>query len=218
MKTIAMNEVLKGKIETCYLDVFEKNLIEELADVGYYQKINKGELLIDIDDELTHVPMILSGVVKIIRRDANGDEIVLYYLEQSHTCAISFVNCINRNKSIFRGEAEQDVEAVFVPVQYIDEWLVKYKSFRHFIIDSYHFRLLEMVDAIDSLAFLKLEERLFNYLNEKMKINNTSTLEITHQELAEDLNSSRTVISRLLKHLEHDGKVRMHRNRLQIIE
>ena len=213
-----MNEVLKGKIENCYLDVFEKKLIEELADVGYYQTINKGELLIDIDDELTHVPMILSGVVKIIRRDSNGDEIVLYYLEQSHTCAISFVNCINRNKSIFRGVAEQDVEAVFVPVQYIDEWLVKYKSFRHFIIDSYHFRLLEMVDAIDSLAFLKLEERLFNYLNEKMKINNTSTLEITHQELAEDLNSSRTVISRLLKHLEHDGKVRMHRNRLQIIE
>ena len=213
-----MNEVLKGKIESCYIDVFDKNLIEELAEVGYYQKINKGELLIDIDDELTHVPMILSGVVKIIRRDKHGDEIVLYYLEQSHTCAISFVNCINRNKSIFRGIAEQDVEAVFIPVQYIDDWLVKYKSFRHFIIDSYHFRLLEMVDSIDSLAFLKLEERLFNYLNEKMKITNSTTLDITHQELAEDLNSSRTVISRLLKHLEHDGKVRMHRNRLQIIE
>ena len=96
-----MNEVLKGKIESCYLDVFEKNLIAELAEVGYYQKIPKDELLIDIDDELTHVPMILSGVVKIIRRDKQGEEIVLYYLEQSHTCAISFVNCINRNKSIF---------------------------------------------------------------------------------------------------------------------
>jgi len=213
-----MNEGLKGKIESCYIDVFEKNLIEELAEVGYYQKIPKDELLIDIDDELTHVPMILSGVVKIIRRDKQGDEIVLYYLEQSHTCAISFVNCINRNKSIFRGVAEQDVEAVFIPVQYIDEWLVKYKSFRHFIIDSYHFRLLEMVDSIDSLAFLKLEERLFNYINEKMKITNTNTLEITHQELAEDLNSSRTVISRLLKQLEQNGKVRMHRNRLQLVK
>jgi CRP/FNR family transcriptional regulator len=215
---LTMNEGLKGKIESCYLDVFEKNLIEELAEVGYYQKIPKDELLIDIDDELTHVPMILSGVVKIIRRDKQGDEIVLYYLEQSHTCAISFVNCINRNKSIFRGVAEQDVEAVFIPVQYIDEWLVKYKSFRHFIIDSYHFRLLEMVDSIDSLAFLKLEERLFNYINEKMKITNTNTLEITHQELAEDLNSSRTVISRLLKQLEQNGKVRMHRNRLQLVK
>jgi CRP/FNR family transcriptional regulator len=215
---LTMNEGLKGKIESCYIDVFEKNLIEELAEVGYYQKIPKDELLIDIDDELTHVPMILSGVVKIIRRDKQGDEIVLYYLEQSHTCAISFVNCINRNKSIFRGVAEQDVEAVFIPVQYIDEWLVKYKSFRHFIIDSYHFRLLEMVDSIDSLAFLKLEERLFNYINEKMKITNTNTLEITHQELAEDLNSSRTVISRLLKQLEQNGKVRMHRNRLQLVK
>ena len=213
-----MNSVLREKIESCYINIFEKDFLEELAEVGFYQKISKGELLIDIDQELTHVPMILSGVVKIIRRDKHGDEIVLYYLEKSHTCAISFVNCINRNKSIFRGLAEQDVEAVFIPVNYIDEWLVKYKSFRHFIIDSYHFRLLEMVDTIDSLAFLKLEERLFNYLNEKMKIINTNTLNITHQELAEDLNSSRTVISRLLKHLEHEGKVRMHRNRLQVLK
>lgn len=212
-----MNDVLKSKIEVCYKDILEEGLIDNLAEVGFYNTIKKGDLLIDIDDDLTHIPMILNGVVKIIRRDTNGDELVLYYLEQGNTCAISFVNCINRNKSIFRGVAETDVEAVFIPVQYIDEWLQKYRSFRHFIIDSYHFRLLEMVDSIDSLAFLKLEERLFNYLNEKIKITQRDTLDITHQELATDLNSSRTVISRLLKHLEHEGKVRMHRNRLQIL-
>ena len=212
-----MKEGLKSKIQETYGDVLEDSLIEEIAKVSMYNKIEKGNILIDIDDELTHVPMILTGVVKIIRKDTNGDELALYYLEKGNTCAISFVNCINRKKSIFRGEAELDVEAIFVPVEYIDEWLVKYRSFRHYIIDSYHFRLLEMVDSIDSLAFLKLEERLFNYLNEKMKITNNDTLDITHQELAEDLNSSRTVISRLLKRLEHEGKVRMHRNRLQII-
>ncbi|MBT8260811.1 MAG: Crp/Fnr family transcriptional regulator [Flavobacteriaceae bacterium] len=208
---------LKNKTLSTYKHTFEKALIDEIAMVGVYKKLEVGDILIDIDDELTHIPMILSGVVKIIRRDKNGDEIALYYLEKGNTCAISFVNCINKNKSIFRGVAEQDVEAIFIPVEYIDEWLVKYKSFRHFIIDSYHFRLLEMVDSIDSLAFLKLEERLFNYINEKMKVINTDTLEITHQELADDLNSSRTVISRLLKHLEHEGKIRMHRNRLQVI-
>ena len=198
-------ENIELKLKEQYGEIFEDELISELASVGNYQSVDSGELLIDIDDELTHIPLILNGVVKIIRRDANGDEIVLYYLESGHTCAISFANCINRKKSIFRGHVEQDIDAVFIPVSFIDEWLVKYKSFRHFIIDSYHFRLLEMVDSIDSLAFLKLEDRLYQYLQEKMKITQSDTLDITHQELANDLNSSRTVISRLLKSLEGEG-------------
>ena len=205
------------KLKEHYGKIFESELITEIAKVGNYQSVDSGQLLIDIDDELTHIPLILNGVVKIIRRDVNGDEIVLYYLESGHTCAISFANCINRNKSVFRGHVEQDIDAIFIPVDYIDGWLVKYRSFRHFIIDSYHFRLIEMVDSIDSLAFLKLEERLYQYLKEKIKITHSDTLDITHQELANDLNSSRTVISRLLKSLENEGKVRMHRNRLQVV-
>lgn len=213
-----MKDILIKKLTTCYSDIFEKELIEEIAEVSHYDKISKGNLLIDIDQDLTHIPMILDGVVKIVRKDSEGNELSLYYLEKGNTCSISFANCINRRKSIFKGTAEQDVEAVFVPVEYIDEWLIKYKTFRYFIIDSYHFRLLEMVESIDSLAFLKLEERLLKYLNDKMKISNTKTLTITHQELAVDLNSSRTVISRILKHLENQGKVRMHRNRLQVLK
>jgi len=213
---LTKNELV-SKIKSFYGKIFENELIEQIAEVSNYRIVDSGQLLIDIDDELTHIPLILDGVVKIIRRDDNGDEIVLYYLESGHTCAISFANCINRNKSIFRGYVEKDIEAVFIPVNFIDEWLIQYKSFRHFIIDSYHFRLLEMVDSIDSLAFLKLEERLYQYLKEKMKITQSDTLDITHQELANDLNSSRTVISRLLKSLENEGKVRMHRNRLQVV-
>lgn len=210
--------MLIDKITKCYNKVLEKELIEEIAKVGHYQKLRKGDILIDIDDDLTHIPMILDGVVKIVRKDNEGNELSLYYLEKGDTCSISFANCINSRKSIFKGTAEQDVEVVFVPVECIDEWLVKYKTFRYFIIDSYHFRLLEMVDSIDSLAFLKLEERLLKYLKEKIKISNAKTLAITHQELATDLNSSRTVISRLLKNLEKNGKVRMQRNKLQLID
>ena len=208
---------MKELLNSCYGELFEKALIQEIEKVGVYQEVDKGDLLIDIDDELTHVPLILDGVVKIIRRDRHGDELVLYYLESGHTCAISFVNCINRSKSIFKGNVEEKVLAIMIPVEYIDKWLQKYKSFRHYIIDSYHFRLLEMVDSIDNLAFMKLEDRLFSYLDEKRKVLNSDTFIITHQEIANDINSSRTVISRLLKRLETEGKVRMHRNRLQVI-
>jgi len=212
-----MKDVFIEKLKNSYSNTFEKELIEEIIKVGHFEKIYKDKLLIDIDDDLTHVPIIIDGVVKIVRKNEEGNELSLYYLEKGDTCSISFANCINRRKSIFRGTAEMDVEAVFIPVEYIDQWLVKYKSFRHFIIDSYHFRLLEMVDSIDNLAFLKLEERLLKYLQEKIKISNNKTIEITHQELALDLNSSRTVISRILKHLENQGKVKMQRNKLQVI-
>ena len=99
---------------------------------------------------------------------------------------------------------------------HIDDWLTKFKSWRHFIIDSYHFRLIEMVESIDSLAFMKLEERMFKYLLDKVKITKNNILEITHQEIANDLNSSRVVVSRLLKQLENDGKIIMRRNRIII--
>lgn len=205
---------LREKLSDYYSSIFEEELIDEIVKVGHFDKIKSGELLIDIGDDMTHIPLILNGIVKIIRKEKGGDELVLYFLERGDTCAISFVNCINRKKSIFKGVVEQDVEAIFLPVEHIDDWLRKYKSWRHFIIDSYHFRLIEMVESIDSLAFLKLEQRMFKYLTDKVKITKDTTLEITHQEIANDLNSSRVVVSRLLKQLEHDGKIEMRRNKI----
>jgi CRP/FNR family transcriptional regulator len=165
---------------------------------------------------MTHIPLILGGAVKIIREDKNGEEIALYFLEKGDTCAISFINCINRTKSMFRGVTEKETEGIFVPVEKIEDWLVKYKSWRHFIIDSYHMRLIEMVESIDSLAFMKLDDRLHKYLLDKVKIMNTNTLIITHQEIADDIHTSRVVVSRLLKLLENDGKIRIRRNRIII--
>jgi CRP/FNR family transcriptional regulator len=165
---------------------------------------------------MTHIPLILSGAVKIIREDHNGDEIALYFLEKGDTCAISFVNCIQRTESIFRGVTEKDTEGIFIPVDKIDSWLQKYKSWRVFVIDSYHSRLIEMVSSIDSLAFSRLDERLLKYLTDKVKIMNTNTLIITHQEIADDINTSRVVVSRLLKVLENEGKIKIRRNRIII--
>jgi len=208
--------ILKEKLNDYYSNIFEKELIDEIVKVGHLEKIDKGELLIDIGDNMTHIPLILNGIIKIIRQENEGEELVLYFLERGDTCAISFVNCINRKQSIFKGVVEQDVEAVFLPVEHIDSWLQKYKSWRHFIIDSYHFRLIEMVESIDSLAFMKLEQRMYKYLTDKVKITKDNTLDITHLEIATDLNSSRVVVSRLLKQLENDGKIVMRRNRIII--
>ena len=209
-------DLLREKLNDYYASIFEEKLIDEIIDVGILQTIKSNELLIDIGDKMTHVPLILGGAIKIIREDKNGDEIALYFIEKGDTCAISFVNCINQTKSMFRGITEIDTEGIFIPVSVIDEWLVKYKSWRHYIIDSYHMRLIEMVESIDSLAFMKLDDRLHKYLTDKVKIMNNNILVITHQEIADDINTSRVVVSRLLKVLEKEGKIKIRRNRIII--
>ena len=210
--------ILREKLSDYYTDVFEDSLIDKIVEVGHFDKIKSGELLIDIGEEMTHIPLILNGVVKIIRKEKEGEEIVLYFLERGDTCAISFVNCINRKQSIFKGLVEKDIEAIFLPVEFIDGWLAKYKSWRHFIIDSYHFRLLEMVESIDSLAFMKMDERILKYLTDKVKISNDVDLEITHQEIANDLNSSRVVITRIIKQLHDAGKIFSTRNKIKVLD
>ena len=208
--------LLRAKLDDYFSEIFEKELIDEIVELGIFRTIASGETLIDIGDNMTHVPLILKGAVKIIREDKKGDEIALYFLERGDTCAISFINCINKSKSMFRGIAEKETEGIFVPVSKIDDWLVKYKTWRHFIIDSYHMRLIEMVESIDSLAFMKLDDRLLKYLTDKVKIMQDNTLIITHQEIADDINTSRVVVSRLLKILENEGKVIIRRNRIII--
>ncbi|MDO9262305.1 MAG: Crp/Fnr family transcriptional regulator [Flavobacteriaceae bacterium] len=209
---------MRAKLDDYFSVVFEPELIEEILKVGTLKQIKAGELMIDIGDDLTFVPLLLSGAIKIIREDKNGDEIVIYYLERGDSCAISFANCVHQRKSIFRGIAEKDSEGVFIPVHIVEEWMVKYKTWRHFIIDSYHLRLLEMVEAIESLAFMQMDDRLFKYLSDKAKIMRSTTLVTTHQELADDLNTSRVVVSRLLKQLEREQKIKLNRNKIEVID
>jgi len=210
--------ILREKIGDYFSSVFEKDLIDEIVKVGFIDKYKHGDILIEIGENMTHMPLILSGAVKIIRQEKEGDELVLYFLEKGDTCAVSFINCINRKESIFKAVVENDAEAVFIPVEYIDDWLSRFKSWRHFIIDSYHFRLIEMVESIDGLAFMNMNQRLLKYLVDKAKINQDVNLDITHQEIADDLNTSRVVVTRLLRQLHNDGKVYATRNKIKVIE
>ena len=121
------------------------------------------------------------------------------------------------NKQLIQKLAEKESEIIFLPTEKLDEWLVKYKSWRNFVIDSYNIRLNEMMETIDSLAFMRMDERLFKYLTDKAQIMRETSLNTTHQEIASDLNTSRVVISRLLKQLENEEKISLHRNRIEIL-
>ncbi len=210
-------QFIKDHLTEHFNSVFEKNLINEIAQHGIYQTYKKGEMLIDIGDEMTHIPLILNGLIKVLREDQHEDEILLYFLEEGDTCAISFVNCINQSKSMFRASVEEDTECILFPVNKIEDWIMKYNSWRVFIIDSYHNRLLELGDAIRSLAFLKLDDRVYKYLAKQVDLKHSGKLSITHQEIANDLHTSRVVVSRLLKALEHEGKIKLGRNKIDVL-
>ncbi len=209
---------MRIKLQDYFSIVFEPELLNEIEKYGTLVTLKKDDLLIDVGSTITQVPLLLNGAVKIVREDKNGDEIVLYFLERGDTCAISFVNCLNKSKSKVRGVAEKESEAIYLPVKKLEEWMAKYKSWREFVIESYSSRLDEMIEAIDTLAFMKMDERLFKYLSDKVKIMRDTTLNTTHQQIAIDLNTSRVVISRLLKQLENLGKIKLHRNKIEVLE
>lgn len=210
--------MIREKLEEYYSVVFEKELLDEIATIGKYKKVKENDLLLDIGDTFDHIPLILTGAIKISRETKKGDEIVLYFLERGDTCTITFGSGLQSNKSKVRGIAEKDSELIFIPVEKLEEWLIKYASWRTFVIDSYDIRLNEMLEAIDTLAFLKMDERLYKYLIDKVQIMRSTELTTTHQEIAVDLNTSRVVVSRLLKQLENEGKIKLFRNKIEILD
>lgn len=209
---------MREKLENYFSFVFEKELLDEIEEVGTYKKLRKNELLVDLGDRMKGVPLLLEGAIKIVREDKKGEEILLYFLERGDTCASSFASAISHGKCGIRAIAEKESEIIFLPTDKLDEWLIKYKTWRNFVIDSYNIRLNEMMETIDTLAFMRMDERLFKYLTDKAQIMRETSLNTTHQEIAYDLHTSRVVISRLLKQLENEGKIKLHRNRIKILE
>lgn len=209
---------MKKELNDAYSFVFEEELLNEIFETGVLKFIPSGEVILDAEEYITSIPLLLNGAIKISRVDSDGDELLLYFLERGDTCAVTLTCCLNRSKSDIKAVTEKDTKLIMVPVGKMEEWIVKYKSWRTFVFQSYNLRLKEMLDAIDSVAFFRMDKRLLHYLRDKAKINQNETLQITHQEIAYDLHTSRVVISRLLKTLEMDGKISLRRNSLVVLD
>lgn len=201
-----------------YTSLLEKELLDELKTHATRKRVPQGTTLLEIGGLVRSMPLILSGVIKVLREDENGDELLLYFLEKGQVCAMTMNCCMGKAKSEIRAVAETEVELLLVPVYKMEEWTAKYKSWRKFVFDSYHARLSELLETIDKIAFLKMDERLISYLKEKADVNKQSELMQTHHEIASELHTSRVVISRLLKKLEKEGYIRLHRNRIEILD
>lgn len=206
------------ELKEAYHFVFEEALMQEIVEHGSIKHVNAGEKIIEIGDYVKMMPLLLKGAIKILREDKNGDELLLYFLERGDTCAMTLTCCLGQTKSEIRAIAERDTSIIMIPIEKMEEWTSKYKSWRNFVFESYHSRLSEMLDTIDTIAFMNMDERLMRYLQDKSKINQNDLLQITHQQIAYDLHTSRVVISRLLKKLELDKKIVLNRNSIKVLD
>ncbi|MBC3759220.1 Crp/Fnr family transcriptional regulator [Hyunsoonleella sp. SJ7] len=200
-----------------FKNILDDALIKEIETIGTRITYDEGDIIIDINQPLRFIPLLLEGSIKILREDSEGDELLIYFLEPGETCTMSLTCCTGKSKSKIRAVAEKDSTLIMIPVQQMQNWFHTHESWRNFILESYQIRFDEMLEAIDNIAFMKMDERLYKYLINKAELHGSNTINIKHQDIAEDLHTSRVVVSRLLKQLENKNKIKLNRGKIDLI-
>jgi len=195
----------------------EPELVDAIANVAKEVNVAEGEPIIKVGEFIKSTPLITKGLLKIVRQDEDGHEILLYYLDGGNTCVMTVTCCMKQEQSKIKAIAEIDTHLLLIPFHYMDEWMRNFRSWRNFILQTYSARFEEMLSALDSIAFESLDNRLIRYLGEREHALGTEEFHITHQQIAQELNSSREAVSRLLKKLETSGHIVLGRNKIKII-
>lgn len=197
--------------------IFEPQLIQEIQQFGIFQTFKEGDLIMDYGKYVRMMPIVLQGTVKVSRLDEKDNEILLYYLSSNEACSMAYSCCLEAKKSEIRAIADDNVELIAIPHLKLDDWLCTYPSWKNYIMRSFNERFIELLKSIESIAFHKLDERLIAYLKEKQRMTGSSVIKASHHLIAEELATSRVVISRLLKQLENDQKIILYRNEIKLL-
>ncbi len=197
--------------------LFDAKLIEAIRKNAKEVKLKEGELLLDVGQVVRVIPIVLSGTLKVSRIDDEGHELFLYYIHPNESCALTFTCCMEQHSSEIRAVADEDSLVLTIPIEAMDEWMMKYPSWKSFIMKTIRSRFNELLSMIDQIAFQRLDERLISYLKEKSKTTHSALIHVSHEQIAIDLASSREVISRLLKRLENEKKVLLYRNQIKLL-
>lgn len=201
-----------------FSQVFEPALLSEIGAKAHVIKAKQGEVLLDFGRVIRMMPLVVSGLIKVMRTGENGKELLLYYVGAGDTCPMTFTCCMERHLSEIKIIAEDDVEVLMIPVDLMDRWLMTYSTWKDFIMRSIRNHFNEMIQVVDQVAFQKLDERLVIYLKEKSRITGSPLINVSHEQIARDLATSRVVVSRLLKILEDNKKVLLYRNQIRLMK
>lgn len=197
--------------------LFHGALKEEVAAFGELRKFTSGTVMLQEDSYIKVIPLVLSGSLKVVRTDANGHEILLYYITPGESCIMSFLGGLHDETSKIKAVVEEDAELLLIPVSKASEWVKKFPEWSDFIFKLYHKRFEELLSVVNAIAFQKLDERLLQLLTQKSKLTHSKEIVVTHSQLAEELGTAREVISRVAKQMENEGLIRLSRNKITLV-
>lgn len=193
-------------------------LVEKLYQNGISKTYQEGEIILDENASIRSIPIVMKGMIKVIRTEEDGREILLYYIKSGESCIMSFLGGMHNEKSVVKAEVEEDAEILFLPVDKVSLFIKEYPEWLDYIFRLYHKRFEELLDIINAIAFKKVDERLLNLLYKKSSNLGSKTITVTHEQLANELGTARVVVSRLLKQLEDSGKLKLGRNKITLSE
>lgn len=196
---------------------FEPELMNEIIANGVIKTIPAGEVLMRTGQFIKSTMLILEGNVKVFRENEDGGEFLMYFLQPGEACAISIICAAKTEASRVMAKTTEETTVLMIPLQLLDRWMLDYKSWYHFVLSTYRNRFDELLVLIDQVAFRNMDERLLSYLERHSKVHNSPIISLSHQQIADELNSSREVISRLLKKMEQRYMVILHRNAVELI-
>ncbi|HRP32722.1 MAG TPA: Crp/Fnr family transcriptional regulator [Agriterribacter sp.] len=199
-----------------FKDIFEPDLLREMERKVERQAARAGTVILDVGQLIRVMPIILSGSLRVSRTDESGKEILLYYINPDESCALTFTCCMEHFPSEVKAVAEDDIEYLTVPIQVMDEWLMTYPTWKSFVMKTIRSRFNDILKTVDQIAFQKLDERLVTYLKEKSKATGSLLINLSHEQIATELATSRVVISRLLKKLENEKRLLLYRNQIKL--
>jgi len=190
----------------------EKDLIAEIAEVSVINELEPDQSLLGEGDYIKSFPMVIDGCLRVVRLSEDGNELLLYYLNQGEICSMALTCCMGLQKSNIKMVAEERSVVLTIPVDKPEKWMTEYRTWKEFMMYSYRKRFEELLDTIDSIAFTKLDERIVRFFEDRFRSTGKTIFHGTHQEIAIQLNTSREVISRLLRNLEKKGLLVTDRN------
>ena len=194
-----------------------KEVISELRQTGTLKTLQKGDLLLQEHSTIRNIPIILKGSVKVYQTDDDYREMLLYTLKEGDTCIMSFLGGLYNDVSKIRAVSDEESEVLLIPVEKLGILTQKHPEWNNYIFRVYHQRFNELLEVVNAVAFKKMDERLLNYITSQVKLTGNPSLEITHEELANELGTARVVVSRLLKQMENEGLVQLARNKITLL-
>ena len=200
-----------------FSELLNSDLKKEIAEAGYSKSFAAGSVIVNIHSYIKTIPVVISGSIKVIKTDEAGNDILLYYITAGQSCIVSVLASMNNETSKIKAVVEEDAEILLLPTQKTKEWIRTYPEWTDFIFNLYQKRFDELLEVLNAVAFQKIDARLLHLLKQKKQLYQSTEINVTHQQLADELGITREATSRVLKQMEHNGMLQLSRNRIMLM-